>query len=292
MKSMWSLMRISAMMIAASPAFAQITNISPELAAGQPILETPEIELQVGPRFWYLWSTSGFPNPTNPAIVSTNSTNAFPMAGGTLSARLRALPDTTFVLSVLYGTSNASNDSLLVNPNPPTPSITSARTTQDIKRLDVEFLGLTSISDSPWAWIWGGRFEHNDSNTNSLQTSAFLNPLVVGGPVSIKTQATSNFYTLKGGMTGAVPISESGNLRLFGNIMVLAGVNSVSGPGQSGLPGVVGPDLSVGLQYVFSPTIVADIRYRGLVQFFVGAPTGSRDFTVQQGPMVGLTYKF
>src|SRR4051795_8242141 len=116
MKTIWSLMRVSVLVIAASPAFAQITNISPELASGQPVLETPEIELQVGPRFWYLWTTSGVPKSTNLASVSTNSFNTFPMAGGTLAARLRALPDTTFVLSAIYGTSNASSDSLLVNP--------------------------------------------------------------------------------------------------------------------------------------------------------------------------------
>jgi hypothetical protein len=290
MRTIWSLMRISAMMIAASPAFAQTTNISPELASGQPVLETPEVELQVGPRFWYLWSTSGIPKSTNTASASTNSTVSFPMAGGTLAARLRALPDTTFVLSTIYGTSNTSSTSLLVNPNP--ASLTSLRTTSDLKRLDVELLALTSISDTPWAWIWGGRFEHNDANTNVSQTNAFAIPFVVGGPVSVKTQTTQNFYTIKGGMSGAVPISESGNLRLFGNIMALAGVTSTSGPGTSGLPGVVGTDLSMGFQYVFSPTIVADIRYRGLVQFLVGAPKGFPDFSVQQGPMVGLTYKF
>jgi hypothetical protein len=287
MRKIWSFVRIAAVMMIASPAFAQITNIYPELVSGQPVLETPEIELQVAPRFWYLFASPGVAKPTTPFSVTTNSAFPIPMGGGALSARLSALPDTTFVLSGVYGRSNLSNNTLSVTPS----TITSLQSKSDINRIDFEFLALTSISDSGWAWILGGRFERDALKTNFLTTSAMTTPFAPGVPVtttSATRRFTSDTASIKGGISGGVPLSASDDLRLFGNIMLLGGIDFANGAS----PGVIGPDSSIGLQYAFSPAIVADIRYRGIFEFFIGAPKGFAEYALNHGPMVGLNFKF
>jgi hypothetical protein len=87
-----------------------------------------------------------------------------------------------------------------------------------------------------------------------------------------------------------VSLTADNSLTLFGNIMAVAGFASSTGPSNYG---VVGPDASIGLQYAFSPTITADVRYRAMVYFYFDQPLGfSTNYTIYQGPMIGINFKF
>src|SRR6516165_1447453 len=89
------------------PALGQ-TSAPPPLPVptGETVLATPDVELQVGPRFWYLMETHSISTPQNNLNLGSVQSASFPMAGGTLSARFARLPNTTFILSALYGKSN------------------------------------------------------------------------------------------------------------------------------------------------------------------------------------------
>jgi hypothetical protein len=74
--------------------------------------------------------------------------------------------------------------------------------------------------------------------------------------------------------------------------MLAAGVGSF--PGFDA--GIVGPDLAIGLQYVFSPIITGDVRYRATILNFFDVPRKFEPTTAQyviyHGPMVGISIKF
>jgi hypothetical protein len=91
-------------------------------------------------------------------------------------------------------------------------------------------------------------------------------------------------------LAGALPISPTGDLRIFGNGMVVGGVFHSTGGGAD--LGLIGPDMSVGIQYLLTPTIVFDARYRALVEFVTNPSSGGAKYVVNQGPLVGLNIKF
>jgi len=95
-------------------------------------------------------------------------------------------------------------------------------------------------------------------------------------------------------LAGAVSLTADNRLRLFGNIMAVAGFASPSSSTSSPPNyGVVGPDASIGLQYTFSPRITADARYRVMVYFYFDQPPGfPTNYTIYQGPMIGVNFKF
>jgi hypothetical protein len=259
------------------------------LVAPAPAPPPAAIDFSIAPRFWYLFSSGGFPKPASSLSLTSNPQFELPMAGATVSARPAALPDTTFLLTFLYGQSTVDADSLCVlaqcNSATPVNALNSMESLHD-NRYDTELLVQTGIPNTPAAWIIGGRWEHED-----LHGSATFTTVPTVGAPSVTTapeSSWSNFISIKGGLTGAEPISADGNLRFFGNIMVLGGIANTA----DGNWGLVGPDVSVGIQYAFSSSIVADLRYRAVVDFFLGAPAGSAKYGITQGPMIGVNFKF
>src|SRR5436305_1002749 len=87
-------------------AFAQVQpDVLPAQTVAPPLQSTwaiPGVTLQFAPRFWYLFATAGEPKQNN-FVVSHNSDSEYPMAGFAASANFAGLPETTFVLTALYG---------------------------------------------------------------------------------------------------------------------------------------------------------------------------------------------
>jgi hypothetical protein len=258
--------------------------------SAEPVSPVPGAEFQIGPRFWYSFFTSGATKSTTPTLLSTNAGDAFPMAGLVGSARFSSLPDTTFVLSALYGKARVANSTItVINPS----DITATQQSLHANREDFEALGQTAIPNSNWAWIGGVRWEHVAQNLHNTIT-AFPTPSSNNQRpcvnVSCNVSASANIATLKGGIAGAVPLNAAGDLSLFGNIMLMAGaaVHSLSAN-----TGIVGPDLSIGLQYTPTPAISIDVRYRALIEFIVAQPANSSsNYSVNQGPMISANFKF
>jgi hypothetical protein len=262
------------------------TAAQPPLAvapAGETILKTPDVELQFGPRFWYLVEANGLFNPPNPAFINTTQSITFPMAGATLSSRFSTLPDTTFILSALYGKTTFSVVSNCVGCKNGSPAVITD--TNNVNRYDFELLAQTAVPDANWGWILGARLEHESVGMSEATTS--FNPITFFP--STKTSGASNIGTVKAGIAGAIPMTTSGDLSFFGNIIGLAGVRSI--PSRDDF--LIGPDMSIGIQYVVSPAsgIVASLRYRALIEYFPGGNAGVK-YAVSQGPLIDLTFKF
>jgi hypothetical protein len=269
--------------------------------SGEPVLIPGVAEFQVSPRAWYLFESFG-PRQQSPFKVTNLSSDEYLLGGASISSRFNSLPETTFVLTGLYGTNaparlNTESSGFSSNLADSTlyTATQAVQATFNTRRTDIEFLALTSIPDSDWAWIAGARFEHHATTITGTaatfqtatepagtSTSSTSEPIRKGNIISI--------YSLKGGVAGAVPLTADNRLRLFGNIMAVAGFASPS-PGVNF--GVVGPDASIGLQYTFSPTISADFRYRVMVYFLFDLPPGAEpNYVVYQGPMIGVNFKF
>jgi hypothetical protein len=285
-----------AMMLTTSSALAQTqpTQPPPALIPGgassaEPVSPTPGAEFQIGPRFWYSFISSGATKSTTPTVLSTNAAFAFPMAGLVGSARFSSLPDTTFVFSALYGKGQLANSTItVINPS----NITANQQSLHANREDFEALGQTAIPNSNWAWIGGVRWEHvaqNLHNTITAFPTPSSNNQLPCVNVSCNLSSSANIATLKGGIAGAVPLNAAGDLSLFGNIMLMAGAGVFS----SFNTGIVGPDLSIGLQYTPTPGISIDVRYRALIEFIVAQPANfSSNYSINQGPMVSANFKF
>lgn len=280
-----------AMILTMSSGFGQAQPAQPppplipgDVSAAEPVSPTPATEFQLGPRFWYSFITSGVTKSTTPTVISTNAGSAYPMAGLVGSARFSALPDTTFVGSALYGKAQFANTAFaFINPS----NVAATANSTHANREDFEVLGQTLIPNSSWAWIGGVRWEHNAFSVHNTITP-FTG--VLGSPTFLNVTSSANIATLKGGVAGAVPLNAAGDLSLFGNIMLMAGA-AVSSAGPN--TGIVGPDLSIGLQYTPVPGISIDVRYRALIEFIVAQPSNSSsNYGINQGPMISANFKF
>ncbi|MBV9824351.1 MAG: hypothetical protein JO001_01525 [Alphaproteobacteria bacterium] len=250
---------------------------APDADVKGPLTSDTAVDLTATPRFWYMFSTfaNGKALPGQKSLTSTASVS-FPMAGAAISARLGVLPDTTFVFSALDGPGTEKLDQLSVGDT----QIGHIR--ENINRQDLEFLAQTAIYGSNWSWIVGARYEHETTPESSVSFGIV--------PVATKLTGPSlNDYTVKAGMTGAIPISASPDVRMFGNILALGGVELQNGSVTNGL---VGTDLAVGVQYLFASDISLDARYRAIVSFLVDAPPGNGSHYVSHGPMLGLNIHF
>jgi hypothetical protein len=254
---------------------------------------TPDIQLQLSPRFWYFFGTGGYSKSPTITQAGSNAQFEFPMTGIVGALQSTSLPNTTFLLSVLYGETTLSSNAISVVPA--TSSANAADLRLGVNRYDFELLAQTAIPDSYWGWIAGIRIEReNDHGPSLTQTLIPLAP-----PITTKDDLDSTLYSVKGGVSGSIPLSSDGNFRLFGNIMLLGGVFNVNqitpGFGPSTDTVAIGPDLSVGFQYSLSPTFVLDARYRGVIEFFVNPQSSSLASLktgISQGPMLALNIKF
>jgi hypothetical protein len=279
-------------------------------ASGESVLFPDLAELQISPRAWFLFESFGSPRTQSPQNFKTNASDDYMLGGASVSARFNSLPETTFVLTGLYGTNaprRAQNQSVFFSSSQSDGvtgfSNTSSEIATTTKRLDLEFLGVTAIPDTSWAWIAGARFEHHESDnvgTQFTNTNVSVSPCVApfapncsftsSSSVPVSGQGSLSVYTVKGGLGGALPLTADGRVSLFGNMMGLIGFATRS----DGVPdfGVFGPDGSVGLQYRFSPTITADFRYRAIVYFLFSKQPSDPSYVVYQGPMIGVNFKF
>jgi hypothetical protein len=264
-------------MLMASSALGQMAEPPSAVAPpSRPAPISPLAQVEFTARAWYVFESFGQPiRRQNPLSFQTNNGDEFALGGGAVSARFTALPETTFILSGLYGT------------NDPAPAVNANSggftVTTHTERVDAEFLAQTAVPESGWAWIVGGRFERHDSTNKAFRTPP------------ITSSDAINIYTFKGGVTGAVPLTPDGGLRLFGNAQIAAGGTTF----QSATPGfgVVGPDLAMGVQYSLSPDFTIDARYRGMIYYLFNTArslevAGAPKYVVYQGPMIGLNVKF
>jgi hypothetical protein len=275
----------------APPYTGAAAALPPGAPSGGSVLVPGIAEISVSPRAWYLFESFG--SGKQNALGS----DEFMLGGATFGARFNALPATTFNLAALYGTnaperlvSQSSNFTILSSDGATTFTNTSNTTTVNTRRLDLEFLGITAITDT-WAWVAGARFEnHASTNTGTTVESKLStsNGLTITPTPTRSTDRISD-YTVKGGLAISAPMTD--RITLFGNALALLGFATPSGPSSDF--GIVGPDVSVGLKYDFSSTISADFRYRTMVYFLFGTPHGTgTNYVIYQGPMVGLNFKF
>lgn len=170
----------------------------------------------------------------------------------------------------------------------------------DLDRYDIELLAQTQIPDSNFGWIMGGRWEHDGVKSRNFTTNVASQDLpnigVKAGQVFPGFSSINvDFDTITGklGATAVAPINEAGTLRFFGNAMLSGGVRILDlTPGRSFTYGVIGPDISGGIQYALSSNMVADLRYRANIFFDLGGPTGSQREVIDHGPMASLNIKF
>ncbi len=271
-------------------------TLQPGGAAVAPPPPSPSnVDLQIGPRFWYMFHANAPSLTKFPNLLGQNSGYHIPMAGGVGSARFGGLPDTSFSLSVLYGSTTTKSASLFTTPLSTITSIQTfgvqafesdaSQSRTELSRYDIELLAQTTINPT-WAWIVGLRYERDIGNSSGI-IFAPTTPItrVTALPTSSAWSATT---TAKFGMAGAAPITASGDLRFFGNLLGLAGSQSSSSASSA----VVGGDMSVGLQYQITPSMTIDARYRALVIYNPSSPRGSNNYSVEQGPMISLNYHF
>jgi hypothetical protein len=253
----------------------------------QTVLATPDIELAIGGRAWYVFASGGQPKQplsfSNPVIINFPQFS-FLTAGPVLSARFAALPNTTFIVSELVGSLNSSANILAPLPGF-RDGVVLTNTENQLTRFDTEILAQTSIPDTNWGWILGVRWEHLSGSGKTLQ--AFFPTTTPNNSFSFAVP-TSDFVTLKSGLALALPLDAQGSWRLYGNVMLLAGAYTQTDV----LIGTVGPDISVGLQYHAASNLSLDIRYRSVVNFFFSGPPGTQIYNTQHGPMAGLTLRF
>src|SRR5271155_1202449 len=252
------------MMLMAGEALGQVAappsseTAPPPGAPSESVLIPGIAEIQASPRAWYLFESFGprQQNLINSRGITNLGSDEYLLGGASISARFNSLPDTTFVLTGLAG-SNAPASLKSESVAVATGSIdsttftntASSQLTTDTSRIDIEFLGLTAIPNTDWAWIAGGRFEHHAGTTTGtaatevtatgptgMFTSNQLTPI---GPIT----GSVGVYTVKGGRAGSMPLTAYNRLRRFANFMWVAGFGSPSSSSSSPPNyGVVGPD--------------------------------------------------
>jgi hypothetical protein len=254
--------------------FARSPNT--DAAASRSML--PGIDITVSPRFWYQYSISDNGKPVRGAsAVQTGNTVTIPMSGLAVSAKHAALPDTSFILSALYGRGKEEIHPLVVGDT----QVGSG--SSRVHRYDIELLAQTAIPDTNWGWLIGTRYEQESTASTVITFPAGGPPTQSDAPGALK------HYTIKVGMAGAAPIGAT-DFRMFGNFLAFGGPETATKQGV--VAGLLGPDLAVGVQYQIGSALSLDLRYRAIVSFLIGAPPGVGSYYLTHGPMLGLNIHF
>src|ERR1051325_7371748 len=156
------------------------------------------------------------------------------MAGASLSARFAALPETTFVLTALYGQADLHSNLAAFQSAPPGLNVIAQRTSEHDNRYDIELSAQTAMPDTRLATIFGLRLELDNASFKGTQAS------MIGGVTSVSPidfLISQKLATARAGIAYSIPLNEAGNLTLFGNFMLLGGILSSSGAGNAPLQG-------------------------------------------------------
>ena len=190
----------------------------------------------------------------------------------------------------------------------------------DAKRYDFEATAQKRLNER-FAIIGGVRYERVDAtadvvyNSTASNNATNLGALLSGGGLDfdvISSTSQSRFkargevYSVRGGISGFIPFSQSGTVFLTGMLHVSHEASGTTTQiatdpttgalttTQSSEPSetTLGPDFAVGAQFSIAQNIAFDVRYRAAVYFPVSGPRDFKDPRVNHGVNMGVSFRF
>jgi hypothetical protein len=257
-----------------------------------------DLSFSVSPRFWYFFdnfSTGNVKTGGGTTFLETSKPFNIPMFGGSLSVVVPALPTTSFTLTALYGT--ATNDVFVSggSVSADTVKYETQDVDADLRRFDIELTAQTSINENI-GWLAGVRYEHVRIDFLSTFTQRFGGPggVLINPPFSIPFEDGYDFYSIRGGIAGAAPITVNGQHRFYGTFMAFTGYRDpvIDTPNRYDSAYFLGPDVSVGYQWSINEITAIDLRYR-LIAFFPLTGAGSlSEPKLTHGPSLTINFTF
>ena len=278
--------------------------------------------ITVSPRIWNFYDNraTGFSdsdvivigNDSSVQELRTRTANQvnINLFGGSLSVRNSVYSNWQFTATGLYGEDTNTTGSTTIDRSGGTNLLTVTQETNNINRLDTEFLLQRRFENRPEFSIIGGiSYSQSDIDSDGFFETTEItaaNDVIETNGVADYELTVREFGLRLGG--GAIA-SVADNQLVYANAMVVLQQDSIgdvtgnSGPSSArfrsggGQVYSVGPDISVGYSYAFSSKVSAIVRYRLKANFPFEA-TGSslspsfNDPRVQHGFNVTLSYRF
>lgn len=237
----------------------------------------------ITPRVWY---TSMNVNNYSSSVTyqSTNNELQILLYGATIAISPAFLPQTDFLLTVLYGTGNTTGSIVTIAPFAGDYKV-------DATRTDIELLSRYRIRDTAVNIFYGLRYMRYDNE------DTFAN--FISGRTGTNKQKTEREYWIPeigAGFTS--DITGNGRHRLFGNATLgyAFGTQKYVDTQASYLGDVtvtkngIVIDANVGYELNIIKYLSFHLRYRGT--FIQGSDTDSKNYNVMHGPEIGLKVSF
>jgi hypothetical protein len=200
-----------------------------------------------------------------------------PMYGLTATVAPRFMPNWSFLLTGLYGTSNGD---FVVE------SLPHYSGSADYKRLDIEFLARYTFPGTGLSLFFGPRYVNWKLDHNVTAWGDY------------HTKGKSNIWVGEIGASYVHAIGESGKHRIFSNLTLGIAYcdwrwssNSPSERAQSGHNTQPLVDANLGYEYLFTKEWSASLRYR-IFALREENDFGLKRWTVFHGPEIGLSLRF
>lgn len=252
-------------------------------------IEGPGWHFSITPRTALRFLT-GHDFSSDPSYLETTEEPMYWTNGITASITSPWLPNTSLLVTGLYGEENSHATAIATQP---IPGVTGANLAFPVKMkydsqlLDFEILARTEISDTNAYWLAG--FQYIGLDTDFTITS--------GAPIfngKTKRNQTSDTYLGKIGLGGYFNLSENGRHRIFSNVMLAAGFldqNTGITPSEAWVG--FGGDINVGYQWIINDSVSISPRYRAQIIYWDTENKTVEDQTfVFHGPELHFTYRF
>jgi len=201
-----------------------------------------------------------------------------PMYGLTATVAPRFMPNWSFLLTGLYGTSNGD---FVV-----TESVPHYKGKADYERLDIEFLVRYTLPGTGLSFFLGPRYVKWQREQNVKAWGNY------------RTKGKSNLWVGEVGASYVHAIGESGKHRLFSNLTLGIAYsdwdwrsNDPSERAQSGHNTQPLVDANLGYEYLFTKEWSASLRYR-IFALREENDFGLKRWSLFHGPEIGLSFRF
>lgn len=231
---------------------------------------------------------SSVPNFTNTNSQQFSQEDATYWVNGlTISVSTPWFPNTSFLLSGLYGQDDGKRIILARAPPPNPPFAITENSTYDSELFDFEFLARTRIRDTNANWLLGFQY--------AKQKFDYKNQLGVF-PFGRNSQLAANLFLLKAGLGGFFNLSGNGYHRVFSNFIAGGGVNRIeTDEFENDTLGSVAADINIGYEWVIDQTFSLSGRYRGQFAYNFGGSDNTlinNEFVILHGPELHFTARF
>ena len=285
-----------------------IASLALALGLVLPVSAAQADDFSIAPRTWLLFDSLSGGDFKTDSGSETFSFNSPPfqvlMAGASLTYRSDSfLPNTTFTATGLFGsdkktlTTRGSSVQTLA-PGKQQIIVTLQTAPQRLRRRDFELTAQTRMNDL-LSFLVGVRYErarvrfhpHLDFTTNNPFTGEVVNTSQDVTPFT----GGYDFYSARGGLALAAPMSDDGSNLVYGNLLGFIGVRREKNDQASPVfdnATLAGPDLSIGYAHRFGDHLTLDVRYRALFFFSVSGGGRFSEPKSTHGPNAALTFRF